>query len=151
MSEPTGSVPRVPGYPGGVDVYELERRLADALRRCGGVRFALLFGSALRRGPDAARDIDVAIAFVASPSLFDRARLAYELEDAVGKEVDIVDVDEASTLLRWEIVRSGRVVVDVDHDALIAFLARVPLEWADLQPYYELEAAGLRRALERKA
>lgn len=137
------------GYPVGVELDELEGLLRDVLRECGGVRFALLFGSVVRRGPDSARDVDVA--FDGSPSLFDRARMAQALEGVVGKEVDVIDLDEASTLLRWEVVRSGRVLFDADHDALIAFLARVPLEWADLQPYYDLEAAGLRRALERNA
>lgn len=77
----------------------------------------------------------------------DLGGLASDLERIINKPVDIVDVTEANTLLRWEIVRTGHVVIDPDPDALREFRARVPIEYADLRPYLEREAAGLRRAL----
>jgi hypothetical protein len=67
---------------------------------------------------------------------------------ALGREVDVVDVEEASTLLRWEVVRDGRTIVANDPEHLLQFKARVPIERADLEPYYARESAGLRRALE---
>jgi predicted nucleotidyltransferase len=129
-----------------VTLDELETKLRDVLRR-GDLRFAILFGSCASKDPDSARDVDVAISPREPLSLMALGALAVELERAVGKEVDVVDVDESSTLLRWEIVRTGRVVHDADHDALQSFRARVPLEYADLRPYLDREAAGQRRAL----
>ena len=113
------------------------------------MRLAFLFGSAATRGPNAARDVDVAVAFAQPLSLLQQGALCAQLEQIVGREIDLVDLDSASTLLRWEVVRSGIVLAARDRRDLVDFRARVPLEYFDLQPYLEREAAGLRRALEK--
>jgi predicted nucleotidyltransferase len=130
-----------------VTTDDLLERLAAVLGRRPEVRFALLFGSAASRGPEAARDVDVAVSFARPTTLMERGRLAGALEDAVGREVDLVDLDEASTLLRFEVVKTGRPVAVGDAAALTRFRALVPLEYYDLEPFLEREAAGLRRRL----
>lgn len=128
-------------------LVELEDKLRAALAGRADLRFAILFGSSVSRGPDAARDVDVALAPRVSMSLMELGALAVDLERAIGHDVDVIDLDGASTLLRWEVLRGGRVVHVSDEDALRAFRVYVPLEYADLRPYLELEAEGLRRAL----
>ena len=128
-------------------MQDLERTLSDVLERHADVRFAVLFGSTMTRDVELARDVDLALCFTEPRSLIDMGRLAGELEDAIHRDVDLSDVDEATTLLRWEIVRVGRPIFARDPDALLAFQARVPLEYADLRPYLDREAEGLRRAL----
>ncbi len=125
---------------------ELETKLRSVLAQRRDIRFALLFGSSVTR-PDGARDVDVALSFDAPLSLMEMGALAVLLESAVGKSVDVVDVDEATTLLRWEIVRAGRTLVARDVPAMLDFRAHVPLEYADLRPYLDREAEGLRRVL----
>ena len=129
---------------------EVERRVREVLDRRPEVRFALVFGSAVARGTDQARDLDLALSFAGSPSLMDLARLAEALEVVVGMPVDLVDVDSANTLLRWEVVRTGRMIHRPDEAAAIEFLARVPLEWFDLEPYRARQIAGLRRVVEER-
>jgi predicted nucleotidyltransferase len=121
--------------------------LGRALAGRGEVRFAFVFGSAVSRGPDQARDVDLAVSFRGCPSLFELGALATEIESVLGREVDLVDLDAASTLLRWEVLRTGRPVAAPDRDAFLEFQARVPIEWADLRPYFERESVGLREAL----
>ena len=130
-----------------VTVAELVAQLREVLDRRCDVRFALLFGSTTVRGFDLARDIDLAISTTSSLSLFELGALADELERVIGKPVDLVDVDDASTLLRWEIVRSGLAVLAPDAEALHELRARVPVEYADLRPLLDREAAGLDRVL----
>jgi predicted nucleotidyltransferase len=125
----------------------LDQRLRDILARRAGIRFAILNGSTTGPRPDQARDVDVAVSFVGPASLFELGALAVALEQAIDRPVEVVDVDEATTLLRWEIVRTGRVLVAIERAALGDFLARVPIEYADLRPYLDREAQGLRRAL----
>jgi predicted nucleotidyltransferase len=126
---------------------ELLDRLAAVLGRHPEVRFALLFGSAVTRGPEAARDIDVAASFTRTPTWMEHGRLAGEIEDEIGREVDLVEVDDASTLLRWEVVRKGLPVAVGDPPALTRFRTLVPLEYYDLEPLLRREAEGLRRRL----
>jgi uncharacterized protein len=130
-----------------VTLDELATRLRHVLQSHPGVRFAVLFGSATR-DLERARDIDVAVSFATSPALMELALLANRLEDAVGRPVDVVDVEAASTLLRWEVVSHGMPVVVHERDALLDFQARVPIEYADLRPYFDRESEGLRRSLQ---
>jgi predicted nucleotidyltransferase len=131
-----------------VTVDEVLARLRDELALVPGLRFAMLFGSACTRGVEVAADLDVAISLATPLGLLERARLATSLETKLGMEVDLVELDEASTLLRWEVVKHGRTIVANDARALLDFQARVPIEWADLEPYFARESEGLRRALE---
>lgn len=117
------------------------------LARWAALRFAFVFGSAVSRSLESARDLDIAVQTVRPTALFERARLARELEAVAGRTVDLVDLEAASTLLRWEVLTTGRVLLAPDEDALLAFRARTPIEWADLRPYLDREAEGLRRAL----
>jgi predicted nucleotidyltransferase len=132
-----------------VTVDELTGQLSTALQARTEIRLAFLFGSAATRGPDAARDVDIAVAFAQPLSLLQQCTLCTQLEQIVGREIDLVDLDGASTLLRWEVVRTGIVLAARDRRDLVDFRARVPLEYFDLQPYLEREADGLRRALEK--
>jgi predicted nucleotidyltransferase len=134
------------GYDRLVTLEELETILRRALGSRD-LKFVLLFGSAVTAGPDAARDVDLAIAARSPLSLMARGALATDLEKLLGKPVDIVEVNEASTLFRWEVVRQSRVLVVTDERALAEFRALVPIEYAELTPFLEREAAGLRRAL----
>jgi predicted nucleotidyltransferase len=129
---------------------ELTTRLGTVLQSRNDLRFAALFGSVATRGIDQARDIDVAISFIRPLGLMDLARLADELESAVGREVDVIDVDDATTLLRWEVVKIAKPILVRDRNAWLELLARVPIEYADLRPYLERESRGLHRALQEK-
>ena len=131
-----------------VTVEDLIARLRPLLDARDDVRFAVLFGSAATRGPEHARDIDVAVSFTQTPTWAELARLAADLEALTGRDVDLVDVDQATTLLRWEVVKAARPIVVHQRQAWIELLARVPIEHADLRPYFERESRGLRRALE---
>ncbi len=112
------------------------------------MRLALLFGSSVTRGLENARDLDVAVAFMRSVSLMEQCRLGEHLEKVAGREIDLVDLDSASTLLRAEVARHGVFLWARDRRDLVDFRARAPLEFFDLQPYREREAEGLRRILE---
>jgi predicted nucleotidyltransferase len=126
---------------------EFMAAMRSVLEAREGLRFALLFGSATR-GLAGARDVDVAVSFTASPGLMELARLGDDLERAVGRQVDVVDIDHATTLLRWEVVKVALPILVRDRDAWLELLARVPIEYADLRPYLERESRGLHRALQ---
>ena len=56
-----------------------------------------------------------------------------------------MDIDHGSTLLRWEVVRTGLPLAVGGRDALVHFQAIVALEYFVLVPFLEREAEGLRR------
>ncbi|WP_438431503.1 type VII toxin-antitoxin system MntA family adenylyltransferase antitoxin [Gorillibacterium sp. sgz500922] len=75
----------------------------------------ILFGS-LAKGtyrPDS--DLDLAyIADKLRPNAYERFRIASNLADAVGREVDLIDFDLASPVLRVQIIDSGILLYEDD-------------------------------------
>lgn len=135
-------------------------RMRPVLAASAGVRFALVFGSAVTRGPDEARDVDVAVSFDRRrdggtsrddddpASLLALGRLEGDLERAIGRTVDVVDLDAASTLLRYEAARVGVPLWARNADALLRFRASAPLDYFDLEPHIRRQSRGLRHVLE---
>jgi predicted nucleotidyltransferase len=110
--------PRVLELPFSEDRYvrrhwPLIAKLREALRTEHNVRFAMLFGS-MARGDDTERS-DVDVIADLRDSDFDRVLdLAVKLEDAIGKSVDVVRLEDAAddpTFLAMAL-EDGRVLVD---------------------------------------
>jgi predicted nucleotidyltransferase len=92
-----------------VSTIETLKRVLDTMPS---VRLAVLFGSATRRAARPTSDVDIGI-------LLDRdtdpsSALAVALERAVGRPVDVIWLDTAPPLLRFEIARDGLVLVERD-------------------------------------
>ena len=71
------------------DIQSLAERMTPILRRHGVVR-AGLFGSVARGEAGPQSDLDLLVEFDRQTSLLDRAGLKLELEDALGRTVDVV-------------------------------------------------------------
>lgn len=80
-------------------IDELTSRLGRALQRLPEVRLAFLFGSSVSRGMESAKDVDVAIAFNRPLTLLEQGSIATNLEKVTEREVDLVDLTTASTVL----------------------------------------------------
>jgi len=91
----------------------------------------------------AASDVDVAI-LPTDPAfpLHAELELQGEVERACGRPVDLIRLDLATSLLKWNIIRSGIPVSVRSRSDLVRFVAATALEYADIAP-------ALRRAEER--
>jgi predicted nucleotidyltransferase len=93
--------------------WPLIAKLREVLRTEHNVRFAMLFGSAARGDESERSDVDVIVSLRDS-SLERALDLSLKLEDALGRSVDVVrleDVEEDPTFLAMAI-EDGRVLVD---------------------------------------
>jgi predicted nucleotidyltransferase len=126
----------------------MQDRLRRALEAEPDIAFALLFGSAARGTEHRHSDLDVAIGLRRGAVRDARAvgGLAARLESAAGRRVDIVLMDEAPIGLAYRIFRDGRILVERDHEALVARKARAILDYLDFKPVEERCAAGVLRA-----
>ena len=84
--------------------------LEYCLKRLSGLRLLYLFGS--QASGDARPDSDWDIAFLADVNLDNVSRwhIAEELAVELGQDVDLVDLKEASTVLKMQIVQNGRLL-----------------------------------------
>lgn len=122
-------------------------RLSAALDR-EGVAVAYLIGSQARGTAGPLSDVDVAVLFQpgAPPSL--RLELAAEAGQALGtSEVDVVPLNGASPLLRHRVARDGRLLVDRDPAARVAFKVAALRDYLDTAPLRAELGRGLRNRL----
>jgi len=105
--------------------------LRSALDSMPSVGLAVVFGSEARGTAGPSSDIDVGV-------LLDRDadpdRLAVTLERLLHRTVHLVLLDAAPPLLRSEISRSGKVLVERRPYAWADFRARAMIDWWDWAP-----------------
>lgn len=127
---------------------QLVERLAAPLRAGPPIRLAVLFGSAVtgRERPDS--DVDVGI-WPQGEGLSDAEELALQsaLTLAAGREVDLVRLDRASTLLRWQVARTGIPVLAAPPEEFPRFRARAASEYIEFAPAFETYGELFRQRL----
>ena len=121
---------------------EIRRTLADALTRDGhGVASAYLFGSVAEGRAHRESDVDVGVLLnrnvhPTAPVRFDaRLRLIGELSAALGREVDVVVLNDAPPQFARRVVTTGDRLVEHDADADQAFRRLTLSRAADLEPF----------------
>lgn len=123
--------------------------LRGVLSRRPEVELAALFGSAARSRGAAGEDVDVAV-LVRTREPSSRLELEAAVSRAVARPTDVVYLDEAPPLLRFEIARDGILLVESRPYQWADFKARAMLDWWDWAPTVRrLWAASLDR-LRRK-
>jgi predicted nucleotidyltransferase len=122
-------------------VDALSRVLAEDPR----VEYALLFGSSARGSAHPGSDLDVAIGLRSPGRIEPRALgdLVASLERASGRCVDVLLLDEAPPAVAYRVFRAGRVLLEKNHQALVARKARAILEYLDYRPFEERVARGV--------
>jgi predicted nucleotidyltransferase len=124
----------------------LTDRIREVLAAGPPVRLAILFGSWARDRAHADSDIDVGIV-PDDPALplATELDLQARLEAACGRPVDVVRLDRASTLLRWEAARTAVLITATAPHELPRFMAAAGIEHADLMTTLGPAAERFRR------
>ena len=115
-----------------------------SLLASAGVEVAILFGSAAhgRLRPDSDVDIGILCPVGREMDLDGELALGADLECVLGREVDLVRLDTASTLLRFE-ASQGRCLHEGREGGFADFVARALLEYEDLRPILRRCAEGM--------
>ena len=137
------------------DLSELLRRLKSIKWGVLGVRYAILFGSVLEAGRKP-RDIDIAVRFAGKPSLDDVVRVMETVAEALGVDMDRVDVaiidSDVDCVFLQEVFGKGKIVYVRDREDFASDVARLVKLCDDLLITWR--RLGLheaqRRALERQ-
>jgi predicted nucleotidyltransferase len=95
----------------------LARALAVLQRRLPGAPTVYAFGSAVRGEEHAESDLDLAVLAAHPLAPAERFALQEAAAAAAGRDVDLVDLRAASTVMQAQVVSTGRVVLDPDPTA----------------------------------
>jgi predicted nucleotidyltransferase len=114
------------------------------------LRLALLFGSAAkdRLRPDS--DVDVGIFPLEDLSLAEELELEARLTKALGREVDLVRLDTAPALVRWQVAKAHLPISAHPEYELPRFLAQAAIDHAEMSPLYDAAQRALSRRLAGK-
>lgn len=107
--------------------------LRSALAGRGDVRLGILFGSVARGCARADSDVDLAVDAPAADVL----ELGAELSLALGREVHVMQLDDATYPLLSALVRDGVVVAEHPAGAAAAWRTRAILELETDRPWFE--------------
>ena len=109
-------------------------RLVDHLRRDIGddLQAVYRFGSTALEATHAGSDIDIAILTRRPLFATDRFDVQERLAAALGRDVDLVDLGTASTVMAIQVIAHGRVLYDADATARGAFEDRTLSAYARL-------------------
>jgi predicted nucleotidyltransferase len=125
--------------------------LRDALSACPFVALGVLFGSQATGRAHAGSDVDLAFVPIGDPPLHAELELQAALVGIAGRAVDLVRLDHATTLARWEVATTGVPLFSRFDGAWTRFQAQAAAEHADFAPALERAAARFARRLAAKA
>lgn len=89
----------------------LETQFVESFTQLFGVELAVLFGSHARGAARPGSDVDVAIR-LSDDSPEETRGVELALGRAAGRDVDVVPLDASPPLLRFEIAREGKVLLE---------------------------------------
>jgi uncharacterized protein len=129
----------------------LLEKLRETLQAFPAVRLAAAFGSVARSSEHARSDVDLGL--LLDPDTRElRQKIEADLGRAAGREVDLVFLDTAPPLLRFEIASDGVLLLARDRDDWVDFRARAMIDWWDWAPTARLiNDAAIRRLREKAA
>ena len=120
----------------------------SALRTDPDVCLAVVFGSSARGATSRSSDLDIGVGGVPTSRL---PALGVALSRLAGREVDLIQLESAPPLLRFQIARDGVLLTERTVGLWPAFQARAMVDWWDWAPSARrfAEAAMSRLASER--
>ena len=137
---------------GGPRIYNrsmsLTEDLVRTLERTSGVRLAVVFGSAARGTARSRSDVDIAVLLDNDEGL---PALSVALERVTGRSVDLISLRKAPPLLRFEIAREGRPLVERDPHAWVEFRAHAMIDWWDWAQTARIMHNTMRARLDEEA
>jgi uncharacterized protein len=106
--------------------------LRAVLEQVPAVRLAVLFGSAATGTERPGSDLDVGVSV--APGAERSPSIGVALERAAGRPVDLIWLDQAPPLLRFEIARDGVLLVERVPHGWADFRAHAMIDWWDWAP-----------------
>lgn len=120
-------------YSGNVDVDDIIKKLGKFLSKCSDTILVFLFGSFARGNVTAFSDLDVAILFYNTTDFYRINDLQEKLSEIVNVPVDIVVLNNASPVIKMQILKKGTLVVNKDPKAYNEFFVNTVKEYDDLK------------------
>ena len=118
-------------------VKELIKTIRDVLEADSRVRLAYVFGSWAEGKATSRSDVDVAKYVGGDLGWRDYVALKNKLEDAAGRAVDLIVLNNAPPALAYRVIAQGEPILITDRNLMADVETRIMREWLDLKPRLE--------------
>jgi uncharacterized protein len=126
--------------------HELDRTITEVMTRHPSVILAIVFGSMAKDRARNDSDLDIAVATATPLTAQTHIAIIEDLALAVGRPVDLIDLDQTHNPLLRQIFTNGRRVLCHDRTRYAELILRMVYEEADVMPYYRRILSERRRA-----
>jgi len=125
------------------------RIIQDYFRAQRDVHAVFLFGSLAKGKSRPESDVDMAVflapAIPEEAYLDRRLQFMSDLSNRLGREADVIILNEAGPVLKHQVFEHGRLLCEMNHQETISFKARSMIDYVDWLPYKDrLDKATLR-------
>ncbi len=103
------------------------------------ILLAFIFGSAVGDRLTKESDVDIAVLFSSMPAFSEVLKITDSVSEAVGREVDIVVLNNSSPVIRMQVLKNGKLIKSKDNVIYNNFFVRTVKEYDDLK-YIRKEA-----------
>jgi len=111
--------------------------IRDVLEADPRVRLAYVFGSWAEGKATSQSDVNVAIYVSGDLGWRDYVALKNKLEDATGRAVDLIVLNNAPPALAYRVIARGEPILITDRNLMADVETRIVREWLDLKPRLE--------------
>jgi predicted nucleotidyltransferase len=125
---------------------DLDRKIQHVMARHPSVVLAILFGSMANDRARNDSDLDIAVATITPLTAQTHLAIIEDLALAIGRPVDLIDLDRTHNPLLQQILTKGRRVLCHDRTRYAELLLRMVYEEADFMPYYRRILSDKRQA-----
>jgi len=112
---------------------EMVEKLKKSLSMHADIVFVFLFGSFVKGDMTSSSDLDIAIYFSSVVDYYRIIDLRGELSEMFGVETDIVVLNNASPVIKMQVLKKGALLFDKDHRAYNEFFVNTIKEYDDLK------------------
>jgi predicted nucleotidyltransferase len=116
-----------------IDISTLTERITRHSSAKEEIVAVYLFGSAAANRLTPESDVDIGILFRRKPSALELLQLQQEFTDVLGIQADVVNLDDASPILRMQVLKYGIRVYTRDVRRVNEFFVRTINEYDDLK------------------
>ena len=112
---------------------EVIKLLKNLLKEKPGILLAFLFGSFAGNHQRPTSDVDVGIIFDTAPSLAAIHDLNIEISSALNREVDLVILNQASPILKMQVLKKGKLILRRNKREFNLFYLQTVNQYDDLK------------------
>jgi hypothetical protein len=116
-----------------MSINDMAAKIKQCLLVYDDIAFAFLFGSSVQGGAAAFSDVDIAIYFTGAVDFYRINGLREDLSELLGTETDIVVLNNASPIIRMQVLKKGALIVDLNRRLYNEFFVNTVKEYDDLK------------------